>query len=61
MAELCNIHENVVPADFDRIALNPNGRIHGEFARSYVILPAVPGTGYDLAVKLAGPKRAATM
>jgi hypothetical protein len=45
LGRLSYVHEYVVAADLDRIAIDPDGRVLHHFAGGNVVLPGVPGTG----------------
>jgi len=53
MPASANVDEDLIAAQFNRVALDTVGRLLGEFTGCDVVLPAVPGTTDDRAIKLA--------
>jgi len=58
---LADFDENIIPFNFNGIALDAHRRIHRRLARRNVVSPTVPWTCNDLAVQLAFAEWAAAV
>ena len=52
------IYEDIITADFDRVAVDAYGSVGRKLSIRYIVFPAVPGTYNDLAFELALAQRA---